>query len=57
MMVETDGPWPFEGPFAKQITHPKMIHSSIQEIAKIKKVSPTNLYQILYENTKQFYSI
>ena len=30
MMVETDGPWPFEGPFQGQITHPSMIHQSIQ---------------------------
>ncbi|HZG72393.1 MAG TPA: TatD family hydrolase, partial [Chondromyces sp.] len=33
MMVETDGPWPFEGPFSGKMTHPIMIHQSIQEIA------------------------
>lgn len=26
VMAETDGPWPFEGPFAGRSTHPAMVH-------------------------------
>ena len=37
MMVETDGPWPFEGPFQDKLTHPSMIHHSIQTITNIKR--------------------
>ncbi|KAB7704686.1 TatD family deoxyribonuclease [Bacillus aerolatus] len=55
MMVETDGPWPFEGPFKKKMTHPKMIHHTIEKIASIKKMEAQEVYNILYENTKQFY--
>ena len=36
MMVETDGPWPFEGPFAGEETHPRMIHAVIEQIAELK---------------------
>ncbi|KGP71857.1 TatD family hydrolase [Pontibacillus yanchengensis] len=57
MMVETDGPWSFEYPFNEEITHPKMIHSSIQKIAEIKQLSETKVYKVMYENTKQFYEL
>lgn len=55
MMVETDGPWPFEGPFNGEMTHPKMIHGTIQELAKIKKMDANEMYQQLYKNTVEFY--
>ena len=37
MMVETDGPWPFEGPFTGKMTHPHMMWHSISMIAEIKR--------------------
>lgn len=55
MMVETDGPWPFEGPFKRKMTHPKMIHHTIEKIASVKKREAQEVYDILYENTKQVY--
>jgi TatD DNase family protein len=55
MMVETDGPWPFKGPFQKFMTHPNMIHQSILKIASVKKMDAEEVYRVLYENTKQFY--
>lgn len=57
MMVETDGPWPFAGPFTNMLTHPKMIHSTIAEIAALKRMEVQEVYDILYENTKSFYSV
>ena len=51
MMVETDGPWPFEGPFQSQITHPSMIHQSIKVIADIKKL-PLKLFIKRYTKTQ-----
>jgi TatD DNase family protein len=57
MMAETDGPWPFEGIFANQITHPKMVHHVIREIATIKKIPLDEVYIKLYENVKTFYRI
>ena len=57
MMVETDGPWPFEGPFLGQITHPTMIHQSIRVISDIKKLPINDVYEQLYSNTKAFYEL
>jgi len=57
MMVETDGPWPFEGPFQGKITHPNMIHSSINMIAAIKHLPIDDVYNQLYLNTKTFYHL
>lgn len=57
LMVETDGPWPFAGPFKNQLTQPKMIHHSIKQIALIKKMPLKEIYQQLYANTKQFYHL
>ncbi|MFE5318935.1 TatD family hydrolase [Paenibacillus sp. NPDC056579] len=55
LMAETDGPWPFEGPFQGQRTHPEMIRYSIREIAAIKQMTEEEAGNILYENTLRFY--
>jgi len=57
MMVETDGPWPFEGPFKGQQTEPNMIIESIRKIALLNHLSVEETTKKLYENTKQFYEI
>ena len=56
IMIETDGPWPFEGPFSGQMTHPRMMRESIKKIAEIKQISINEVEDTLYENTKKFYS-
>ncbi|RST58868.1 TatD family hydrolase [Siminovitchia terrae] len=55
IMVETDGPWRFEGPFSGKMTHPNMIHKSVVSIASIKDCRKEEVYGILYENTADFY--
>ncbi|WP_088042914.1 TatD family hydrolase [Bacillus sp. EAC] len=57
MMIETDGPWPFEGPFIGKWTHPKFMHESVKKIADIKQLDVELVYKKLYENTKTFYGI
>ena len=57
IMIETDGPWPFEGPFLGQMTHPRMTGESIKKIAEIKQISMNEVEQMLYENTKKFYRL
>lgn len=57
LMVETDGPWPFTGPFEHQLTHPDMMHESIKTIAFIKKMTVQDVYKVIYENTKIFYKL
>jgi len=55
MMVETDGPWPFEGPYQDQMTHPKMIHDVVRRISEVKGQDLTVVYKKIYENTVSFY--
>ncbi|WP_042463251.1 TatD family hydrolase [Neobacillus dielmonensis] len=57
LMIETDGPWPFEGPFIGKRTQPIMMRESIATIAKIKSLSETEVSKRLLHNTKGFYMI
>ncbi|MFM1655510.1 TatD family hydrolase [Brevibacillus sp. B_LB10_24] len=57
MMAETDGPWPFEGPFQGRQTHPRMISSVVGEIAGIKGISEKAAAETILQNTKRFYHI
>jgi TatD DNase family protein len=57
MMVETDGPWPFKGPFLGKMTHPNMMMESICMIAKIKNIPKEKVFKIILQNTKGFYQI
>ncbi|GHI00306.1 TatD family hydrolase [Neobacillus kokaensis] len=57
IMIETDGPWPFEGPFTGKMTHPKMMMESISMLAKIKTLSEIKVAERVLANTKRFYRI
>lgn len=57
LMVETDGPWPFEGPFAGETTRPAMAAVAAQHIAKIKEQPIARVMEILLANTQRFYGI
>lgn len=57
LMVETDGPWPFEGPFKGMMTSPLMIHQSIETISNLKKASLEDTYHKIFVNTRNFYRI
>lgn len=57
LMVETDGPWPFEEKFKGEITHPWMMHDSIKEIGRIKNISIEEVYHQTLRTTKEFYKL
>jgi TatD DNase family protein len=57
IMVETDGPWPFEGPFAGQTTHPRMLTNIIQQIAAIKGIDAGTAAETILQNTQRFYNL
>ncbi|WP_082472117.1 TatD family hydrolase [Paenibacillus bovis] len=57
VMAETDGPWPFEGPFTGQSTHPRMTADVCREWAAIQGLSEYEARQILYANTCNFYQL
>jgi len=55
MMTETDGPWPFEGPFAGQATKPGMVREVAGAIASLKKIPADQAASTLLDNAKKFY--
>lgn len=57
MMVETDGPWPFEGPFAGQMTHPRMIYTVAEHLAAIKRLTVQETIELVHQNTKVLYGL
>ncbi|MEB2298781.1 TatD family hydrolase [Lysinibacillus xylanilyticus] len=57
MMVETDGPWPFEGPFNNKRTSPWMMDHSIEVIASIKELTTEEAARIITRNTTIFYNL
>ncbi|MFD1952727.1 TatD family hydrolase [Paenibacillus thailandensis] len=57
MMSETDGPWPFEGPYAGRDTEPAMVLDVVREIARIKKLPFEQVTRQLYDNAAAFYGL
>lgn len=57
LMVETDGPWPFEGIFEGQETHPRMIHAVIEQIAHLHDKPLEVVAEQIMHNTKRFYGL
>lgn len=57
MMVETDGPWPFEGPFDNKRTSPWMMDHSVEVIASIKGLTTQEAARIITRNTTIFYNL
>lgn len=57
LMVETDGPWPFDGPFEGNRTHPYMMKESIKKIAEIKRLPIEEVGETLYQNSSKFYGL
>src|SRR5690625_3073989 len=57
IMVETDGPWKFAGPFKGKMTQPSMLHEVLKKIAQIKNISKKEAYTTILANTKRFYGL
>ncbi|MFU1797920.1 TatD family hydrolase [Paenibacillus azoreducens] len=57
VMSETDGPWPFEGPFAGQTTHPRMTADVAAAWGMIRGLSLPEARRQLLGNAKRFYGI
>lgn len=55
LMVETDGPWPFEGPFAGRVTEPNMVRDVIREIAALRGLELSVIDEIIRHNSIGFY--
>ncbi|MCM3626004.1 TatD family hydrolase [Paenibacillus glycanilyticus] len=57
LMAETDGPWPFEGPYEGKMTVPEMVHDVAAHIAAIKQLPEKEVREQLLRNTREFYAL
>ncbi|WP_276352566.1 TatD family hydrolase [Cohnella caldifontis] len=57
LMVETDGPWPFEGPFAGRRTEPRMVMDAAREIAALRHLPEADVLRALERNTRRCYGL
>lgn len=57
MMTETDGPWPFEGPFEGKPTRPWMVRDVVGAVAELKGTPQEQAKQQLRRNAVDFYGI
>ncbi|GGG12753.1 TatD family hydrolase [Paenibacillus abyssi] len=57
MMAETDGPWPFEGPYEGKRTHPLMVKDVVAKIAELKGVAFPAAAEQIRSNTELLYKI
>ena len=57
VMSETDGPWPFEGPFAGRATHPSMTADVCREWAQLRGLDESAARDILLDNARRFYAL
>jgi TatD DNase family protein len=57
MMAETDGPWPFQGPYEGKATRLSMTADAIVHIAAIKGLKPGDAAETILAGTKAFYNI
>lgn len=57
LMVETDGPWPFEEIYAGQPTRPAMAEDAAKHIANIKQLPAEQVAEIMLANTRRFYGL
>lgn len=57
LMAETDGPWPFEGPYSGHKTIPEMARYAAADIARLKGMAAEEAEAVLLRNTKTFYGI
>lgn len=57
VMSETDGPWPFEGPFAGRDTHPSMTADVCREWAQLRELDESAARAVLLDNARRFYTL
>jgi TatD DNase family protein len=57
LLVETDGPWPYEGEFRGSRTEPAMIFRAAEEIAHMKGVTIERVREILADNARRLFRL
>ncbi|MFV8827302.1 TatD family hydrolase [Alkalihalobacterium sp. APHAB7] len=55
LLIETDGPWPFNGPFENEETSPLFLKSITKKIADVKQIHVSKVIEQTITNTKFIY--
>ncbi len=55
LMAETDGPWPYEGPFAGRRTEPAMAADVAAEVAALRGLERKRVAETLAANARRYY--
>ncbi|MFB5662553.1 TatD family hydrolase [Alteribacillus sp. HJP-4] len=55
LLIETDGPWPFEGPFAGTPTSPLLLHDVIHYLAEENDFIPAELTKQIHTNALRLF--
>jgi len=55
LLVETDGPWPFEGPYAGRRTEPAMAADVAAEVAVLRGLDRERVAEALRANARRYY--
>lgn len=57
ILIETDGPWEFEGCFQGQRTMPWMMERTIHELAQIRQIQVDELTNQIFQNSIRCYPV
>ncbi|BCJ85872.1 TatD family hydrolase [Effusibacillus dendaii] len=57
MLLETDGPWPYDGPYQGNLTHPLWIREVAAVVARLHGVSTDEVISITSANAARFFQI
>ena len=55
LLLETDGPWPYDGEFAGQPTRPAMIARLAAEVARLKGVALDEVREAVWQNAQRLF--
>jgi TatD DNase family protein len=57
LVIETDGPWPYNGEFEGQLTEPTFLGRIVEAIARLKGVAPEHVEAIINTNTRRLFRL
>jgi TatD DNase family protein len=57
LVIETDGPWPYDGEFAGRPTEPTFLHRIVDAIASIKGQTREAVADIITDNAQQLFGL
>jgi TatD DNase family protein len=55
LLIETDGPWQYGGPFARKETSPLLLKEISKSVSNITKIPLKNLNEKIFNNTNRLY--